>query len=285
MKRLRLAIQKSGRLSEESSRLIADCGIHVPPGKTRLRGEAFNFPIEVIFVRNDDIPGYVADGVADAGIVGENTILEKAPQLRIVQKLGFGQCRLAIAVPAGRPYASSSDLDGLDIATSHPVILQRFLDERGVTASIHYVSGSVEVTPGIGLADAICDLVSSGGTLVSNGLKEVEEVMQTEAVLVAGTSLDEDRNGILEDLSFRMNAVRRARDYKYILLNVPNSSIDRVIELLPGMKSPTVMPLAEEGWSSLHSVVREDDFWNVIEHLKGAGAQGVLVAPVEKMVL
>jgi ATP phosphoribosyltransferase len=285
MRRLRLAIQKSGRLSDESTRLIEECGIHIPPGKTRLRGEAINFPLEAIYVRNDDIPGYVSDGVADAGIVGENTLLEKADRLPVVQKLGFGHCRLSIAIPAGRPYSSPRDLEGVDIATSHPIILRKFLEDRGVAASIHYVSGSVEVTPGIGLADAICDIVSSGGTLVSNGLKEVEEVLRTEAVLVASPDLDDTARGILDDLSFRMTAVRNAQDYKYILLNVPDSSIDRVIQLLPGMKSPTIMPLAEKGWSSLHSVVREDDFWSIVEELKDAGAQGVLVAPVEKMVL
>ncbi len=283
--KLRLALQKSGRLSESSLRLIEECGIHFAHHDAKLRCPAHNFPLEILFLRDDDIPRYVADGVAEAGIVGENVVGEAEVEVAVLERLGFGQCRLSIAVPRSMEYGSLTDLQGRDIATSYPVLLQRHLTANGVEARIHEISGSAELAPSIGLADAVCDLVSTGSTLLSNGLREVETVITSEAVLIAGSSLPEATQSILERLRFRMKAVRRARSYKYILLNVPNDSIETVSQILPGMKSPTVMPLAIEGWSSVHSVVHEDEFWEVIDKLREAGAQGVLVSPVEKMVL
>lgn len=282
---LRLALQKTGRLSDSSLRLIEECGIHFANHDAKLRCPAHNFPLEILFLRDNDIPRYVADGVADAGIVGENVVAESEADVAVLEKLGFGQCRLSIAVPRAMEYNSLPDLQGRDIATSYPVLLGRHLSKHGVEARIHEISGSAELAPSIGLADAVCDLVSTGSTLLSNGLKEVETVITSEAALIAGPSLSESDQSVLEHLRFRINAVRRARRYKYILLNVPNDSVEKVSRILPGMKSPTVMPLAIEGWSSVHSVVHEDEFWEVIDKLREAGAQGVLVSPVEKMVL
>lgn len=285
MRPLRLALQKAGRLSEASVRLIEECGIHIDNHGATLKCAAENFPLEVYFLRDDDIPGYVDDGVADAGIVGENVVREKQRDLELLERLGFGQCRLAIAVPRDFDYSSASDLANLDIATSYPVLLQRFLDENGIEARIHEISGSTELAPNIGLADAICDLVSTGSTLLSNGLKEVETVMASEAVLVARRDLDADTRSVIEQLRFRIKAVGLASRYKYILLNVPNEAIETVTRILPGMKSPTIVPLADEGWSSVHSVVHEDEFWEVVDRLKEAGAEGLLVTAVEKMIL
>jgi ATP phosphoribosyltransferase len=281
---LRLAIQKSGRLNEESIKLIKECGIEFSNGGGTLKSAAFNFPIEFLFLRDDDIPGYVADGVADIGIVGENVAAEKGMKVNTLQKLGFSQCRLSIAVSKSFEYKSSKDINGLKIATSYPNILSDFLKKNGLSANIHEISGSVEIAPSIGLSDAICDLVSSGSTLISNGLKEAEVIFRSEAVLIAYPELTKDKKVILEDLLFRMSAVRNAKNTKYILLNAPNESIDKIISLLPGVNSPTIMPLARAGWSSLHSVVKENEFWHMIEKLKAAGAEGILVIPIEKII-
>ncbi len=283
---LTLSVQKTGRLSEETMRLLNDCGIHISNGgKDKLKSKAVNFPLEILYLRDDDIPECVADGIADAGIVGENIYAEKERPLVIEERLGFARCRLSIAVPRTMEYRSPQDLTGLNIATSYPNIMRRFLAEQKVDASIHEISGSVEIAPSIGLADVIFDIVSTGSTLLHNGLKEVETVMHSEAVMIVNEQLDADKRGILDKLQFRMQAVNRARKYKYILLNTPDDKIDQICDLLPGMKSPTVMPLAEKGWSSLHSVIEEDDFWQVIENLKKAGAQGILVVPIEKMIM
>ncbi|MFN6944802.1 MAG: ATP phosphoribosyltransferase [Cytophagaceae bacterium] len=281
---LRLAVQKSGRLSEDSLKLIKECGIDISNGGSSLRSLSTNFPIEVLYLRDDDIPGYVADGVADIGIVGENVLVEKSKNTEIVERLGFSKCRLSIGVPKAMDYKGVNDLDGKKIATSYPNILSSFLKENKVSASIHEISGSVEIAPGIGLSDAVCDIVSSGSTLISNGLKEAEVVFKSEALLIACPDLSDEKRVILDDLLFRMKAVRRARNTKYILLNAPNKSLDEIISLLPGVKSPTVMPLATEGWSSLHSVVNENDFWQIIEKLRKAGAEGILVLPIEKII-
>lgn len=282
---LKLAVQKSGRLHEDSMRLLKECGIGISNGANKLKTEAGNFPLEVYFLRDDDIPQYVEDGVADMGIVGENVVYEKNKAVTTVEKLGFGKCRLSIAVARGEQYGSVQTLNGKRIATSYPFLTEQYLKKNGVTADIHEISGSVEIAPGIGLADAICDLVSSGSTLLTNGLKEVETILQSEAILVRNNNLDETRLQLLNKLLFRIHAVKKAKNNKYILLNAPNDKLKEVIGLLPGMKSPTVLPLADEGWSSVHSVLSEDEFWDKIEQLKAAGAQGILVVPIEKMVL
>nr|WP_162051393.1 ATP phosphoribosyltransferase [Pontibacter pamirensis] len=282
---LRLAIQKSGRLSEDSLNLIRECGISFVNSSLKLKTESTNFPLEILYLRDDDIPGYVADGVADIGIVGENVLVEEGKQSLTVEKLGFSKCRLSLAVPKTMEYNSIQDLNGKNIATSYPNLLKAYLQEQGVEADIHTISGSVEIAPSIGLAEAICDIVSSGSTLISNGLKEVERVFKSEAALIANDDLSEEKREILDKLLFRIHAVQRARKKKYILLNAPNESLDEIRALLPSIKSPTILPLAEDGWSSLHSVVNEDDFWEIIEKIKAAGAQGILVIPIEKMII
>jgi ATP phosphoribosyltransferase len=282
---LKIAIQKSGRLYEDSIKLLTDCGIAVRNGKNELKSVADNFPLEVYFLRDDDIPQYVEDGVAHVGIVGENVLFEKNKTVDIVEELGFGKCRLSIAVRKTDNYGDVQFLQGKKIATSYPFLTQKFLQENGVDAEIHEISGSVELAPSIGLADAVCDLVSSGSTLFMNGLKEVEPILKSQAVLVKWKGLEEEQQRILNQLLFRIRAVRKAKNNKYVLLNAPNHSLDRIIALLPGMKSPTVLPLAEEGWSSVHSVLSEDEFWEKIEKLKDAGAQGILVVPIEKMII
>ncbi|TCZ69076.1 ATP phosphoribosyltransferase [Flaviaesturariibacter aridisoli] len=281
---LRIAIQKSGRLSEDSLKLLNDCGISVKSAGAKLRSQAENFPVEVYFLRDDDIPQYVQDGVADLGVVGENVLYEKCKDVEVVQKLGFGRCRLSLAVPRNSAYQSVASLEGRKIATSYPFLVESWLRQNRVDAEIHEISGSVEIAPGIGLADAVCDLVSSGSTLFMNGLQEVETILESEAVLVKKTELDEEKEKLLRKLLFRINSVQAARKNKYILLNAPNDALDEIFALLPGMKSPTVLPLAEEGWSSVHSVVPEAEFWDKIEALKYAGAQGILVVPIEKMI-
>ena len=282
---LTLAIQKSGRLSESTRALLRDCGIHFQNGNTpKLKSRATNFPLQVLFLRDDDIPECVADGVADAGIVGENICVEKEKPVRVLEKLGFARCRLSIAVPREFDYNSLQDLDGLNIATSYPVLLRRFLDRQNIPASIREISGSVEVVPGIGWADAIFDIVSTGSTLVSNGLKEVLTVMESEAVFITGTAPAPEKQALIDKLLFRIRAVRKAGAYKYILLNIPDSALEKITAILPGIKSPTVMPLALQGWSSVHTVIREDDFWDIIEELKAAGAEGILVLPIGKMI-
>ncbi len=283
--RLKLAIQKSGRLHDDSLNLLKDCGIDLKNGINKLKTEADNFPLEVFFLRDDDIPQYVEDSVADIGIVGENVIYEKNKKVTVSEKLGFGKCRLSVAVGRNEPYSGCQFLANKKIATTYPVLVEKFLKEQKVTAEIHEISGSVEIAPGIGLADAIVDLVSSGSTLFMNGLKEVETIMNSEAVLIRHPELGLNQQQILEKLLFRIRSVRKARHTKYILLNAPNGKLQEIISLLPGMKSPTVLPLAEPGWSSVHSVVNENDFWEIIEKLKEAGAQGILVVPIEKMIL
>lgn len=282
---LKIAIQKSGRLYEDSIKLLKECGIELNNGNKQLKTVAFNFPVEVYFLRDDDIPQYVFDGVADVGIVGENVLLETAKDIDMVYRLGFGRCRLSIAVPKTMEYNSISDLEGLKIATSYSSLLQNFLFENKINAEIHEISGSVEIAPGIGLADAICDLVSSGSTLFTNGLKEVEIILRSEAVLAVNKQLSEENKEILEKLLLRINAVKTARNNKYILLNAPNHKLKDITAILPGMKSPTVVPLAEDGWSSVQSVVNENIFWEVIEKLKALGAEGILVVPIEKMII
>ena len=280
---LKIAIQKSGRLYEDSIKLLKECGIDLNNGNKQLKTIASNFPIEVYFLRDDDIPQYVYDNVADIGIVGENVLLEKQKDINLVFRLGFSKCRLSIAVPKSAAYLSSADLNGLKIATSYPVILQNFLNKNSCNAEIHEISGSVEIAPGIGLAEAICDLVSSGSTLFTNGLKEVETILQSEAVLTSNKHLSEEKQQILEKLLVRIKAVKNAKNNKYILLNAPNHQLKNIAALLPGMKSPTIVPLAEEGWSSIQSVVKENDFWEVIEKLKSFEAEGIIVLPIEKM--
>ena len=281
---LKVAIQKSGRLNEKSLMLLKECGIRVSHGG-KLRAEAFNFPMEVLFLRDDDIPQYVADGVADVGIAGENVVAEKQKDVTITEHLGFGNCRLSLAVKREEEYRGINYLEGKRIATSYPNILKGFLDQNKVIAEIEEISGSVEIAPSIGLADAVCDLVSTGSTLLANGLKEVETVMNSQAVLIANSSLSQEKQALLNKLLFRIKAVRNAGQNKYILLNAPNDSIEKIKQLLPGMRSPSILPLVDVGWSSLHSVVKEDEFWEVIDQLKAAGAEGILVCPIEKMVL
>ncbi len=283
--KLKIAIQKSGRLFEDSLKLLKECGIEFNNGVNKLRSEALNFPVEVLFLRDDDIPQYVSDAVADIGIVGENVALEKDKDTRTVERLGFGKCRLSIAVPRTADYGSLTALEGKKIATSYPGLLGNYLAEQGVNAEIHEISGSVEIAPGIGLADAICDLVSSGSTLFLNGLKEAEVILKSEAVLIANPELGEEQKAILRRLLFRIQAVKKAKKNKYILMNAPDENLQAIINILPGMKSPTILPLAATGWSSLHSVVQEDDFWEIIESLKEQGAEGILVVPIEKMIV
>ena len=282
---LKLAIQKSGRLHDDSIRLLKECGIDVGNGMNKLRSEVANFPMEIFFLRDDDIPQYVEDAVADIGFVGENVVYEKEKRVEIVEKLGFGKCRLSIAVDKNDMYKDASFLEGKRIATSYPVLVKNFLREKGIHADTHEISGSVEIAPGIGLAHAICDLVSSGSTLFMNGLKEAEVILQSQAVLIKNYELSEDKTAILKRLLFRIQSVKKARNNKYILLNAPDEKLDEIVALLPGMKSPTVVPLAEKGWHSVHSVLSEDVFWDIIEQLKEKGAQGILVIPIEKMVL
>ena len=282
---LKIAIQRSGRLYEDSIKLLKECGIELNNGNKQLKTSAYNFPLEVYFLRDDDIPQYVYDGVADVGIVGENVLLEKGKDIELIYRLGFGRCRLSIAVPKNLQYNSIADLEGLKIATTYSSLLQTFLNEKKVTAEIHEIRGSVEIAPGIGLADAICDLVSSGSTLFTNGLKEVEVVLRSEAVLAINKQLPAEKKDILEKLMLRINAVKTAKNNKYILLNAPNNKLKEIASILPGMKSPTVVPLAEEGWSSVQSVVNENIFWEVIEKLKALGAEGILVVPIEKMIM
>ncbi len=282
---LKLAIQKSGRLHDDSMKLLKECGIDISNGVNKLKAEASNFPLEVFFLRDDDIPQYVEDGVADIGIVGENVLYEKKKKAAIVEKLGFGKCRLSIAVAKGEMYANAQYLQGKKIATSYPVIVQNFLVQNGINAEIHEISGSVEIAPGIGLAEAICDLVSSGSTLFMNGLKEVETILKSEAVLIKNNQLNNEQQQILDKLVFRIGAVKKAKNNKYVLLNAPNENLDKIIAVLPGIKSPTILPLADKNWSSIHTVLSENEFWDSIEQLKKLGAQGILVVPIEKMII
>jgi len=281
---LRIAIQKSGRLQEGSLALLKESGLSFSNGKDQLKTVVRNFPVEILFLRDDDIPQYVEDQVADVGIVGENVFVEKQRNNNLVKRLDFAKCRLSIAVPRAENYTGLNNLQGKNIATSYPVIVQKFLDEHNIRAGIHEISGSVEIAPGIGLADAICDIVSTGSNLLSNGLKEVEVVMQSEAILISSPQLSPEKQEIVERLLFRFDAVQSAKSNKYILLNCPNEAIEKITSVIPGMNSPTIMPLSKPGWSSLHSVVNENDFWEKIDLLKSFGAQGILVIPIEKMI-
>jgi len=283
--KLRIALQKKGRLFEDSLNLLKEAGINFNPGNGRLVASASKFPMEVLFLRDDDIPQTVSDGVADIGIVGENELEEKGFNLKSIKKLGFSKCRLSLAIPKEMEYTGLSWFEHKKIATSYPKILQRFFNEKNINAEIHEITGSVEIAPGIGLADAIFDIVSSGSTLVANHLKEVEKVMDSEAVLVSTNNLSSEKQALLGQMIFRINAVMASNSNKYILLNAPNDKIDKIVDILPGMKSPTVLPLAEKGWSSVHSVIKEDHFWEVIGKLKENGAQGILIVPIEKMIL
>jgi ATP phosphoribosyltransferase len=286
MMKLKIAIQKSGRLSEKSLQLLKECGIKLDNnGERKLKTEARNFPVEVLFLRDDDIPQYVEQGVADIGILGENEVWEKNKHVRVVEKLGFANCKLSLAIPKDENYTGLSWFNNKKVATSYPRILDKFFKEKKLNVEIEEIGGSVEIAPGIGLANAIFDIVSTGSTLLMNGLKEAEVVTKSEAVMIATQNMADDKLAILDKLLFRMKAVRNSSENKYILLNAPNESIDKIISILPGMKSPTVLPLADKGWSSVHSVVKEDEFWEIIEKLKNNGAQGILVIPIEKMVL
>ena len=285
MSRLKIAVQKSGRLNEDSLKLLKECGIKISNGYDQLRVEASNFPVEILFLRNSDIPQYLEDGVCDLAIIGENLVIEKEKKSEIVEKLGFSKCRVSLAIPKNEKWTGPEYFNGKKIATSYPNTLQAFLDQNNIKAEIHVISGSVEIAPNIGLADGICDIVSSGSTLFKNGLNEVQTILKSEAVLVKSVNLTGEKEEILEKLLFRIQSVQRAKYTKYVLMNVPNDKIEEVSNILPVLKSPTIMPLAEEGWSSLHSVIDEDAFWSVIDQLKEAGAEGILVVPISKMVL
>ena len=284
-KKLHIAVQKSGRLHDESLKLLNDCGISIDNGKDQLKAVARNFPIEIFYLRNGDIPQYLRDGVVDIAIIGENLLVEKGDDISIKEKLGFSKCRVSIAIPKEDIYKGIKSLTGKKIATSYPNTVKKFLAEKGIEAELHIINGSVEIAPNIGLSDAICDIISSGSTLFKNNLKEVEVLFKSEAVLASSINLDAEKNDILKKLQFRIQSVLKGRQSKYILMNVPNESIDKISSILPVLKSPTVLPLAEPGWSSLHSVVNEGKFWEVIDELKAAGAQDILVCTVEKMVL
>ncbi|MFA5302654.1 MAG: ATP phosphoribosyltransferase [Bacteroidales bacterium] len=285
MSKLKIAIQKNGRLHEDSLKLLKDCGIDVNNGRDQLKVAVDNFPLEILYLRNSDIPQYLEDGTADIAIVGENLLVEKQKKVVTVQKLGFSRCRVSLAVPKDVEDESPEYFNGKKIATSYPVTLQKFLVQNNIQAEIHTISGSVEIAPNIGLADGICDIVSSGSTLFKNGLKETHVILRSEAVLVKSLQLTKEQEGILEKLVFRIKSVLRAKKSKYILMNVPNNKIDAVSSILPVLKSPTVLPLKEEGWSSLHSVIDEDKFWEVIDHLKAAGAEGILIIQIDKIVV
>ncbi len=285
MSKLRIAIQKSGRLSDDSLKLLKDCSIKFPKGKNKLIAESTNFPAEILYLRDDDIPQYVENGIADVGILGQNVVEEVQKSVRIDKYLGFSKCRLSLAVPKEVDYQGVTYFNGKKIATSYPVLTEQYLAKYNVKADIEYISGSVEIAPSIGLASGICDLVSTGGTLLSNGLKEVEIILKSEAVVVSNPNLHGEKQALLNKLLFRIDATLKAKNFKYILLNAPNDKLDAIIDILPGMKSPTVLPLASGEWSSVHSVVNENDFWNVIDQLRENGAEGILVVPIEKMVL
>jgi len=285
MEKLKIAIQKSGRLNEDSIKVLKDCGISIDNGKDQLKASARNFPMEVLYLRNGDIPQYLKDGVVDIAIIGENVLKEKGSNITVEEKLGFSKCRVSLAVPKSSPYSEIKDLEGKRIATSYPNTLNAYLSDKGVQAELHIINGSVEIAPNIGLADAICDIVSSGSTLFKNNLKEVEVMLKSEAVLAVSPLIAGKQKELLNDLRFRIKSVLVARQSKYILMNAPNDKLGDIIKILPGMRSPTVLPLAEEGWSSVHTVINKDKFWEVINELKQAGAEGILVCPIEKMVL
>ncbi|WP_298318980.1 ATP phosphoribosyltransferase [uncultured Aquimarina sp.] len=285
MSKIKIAIQKSGRLNQDSVQILKDCGISIDNGKDQLKAATRNFPMEVMFLRNGDIPQYLRDGVVDIAIIGENVLVEKGKDIAIAERLNFSKCKVSLAVPKDVEYNSIKDLDGKRIATSYPNTVNEYLKEKGISADLHQISGSVEIAPNIGLADAICDIVSSGSTLFKNNLKEVEVMLTSEAVLAVSPGISNENKEILKKLQFRIQAVLKARASKYVLLNAPNDKIDRIVDILPGMRSPTVLPLAEKGWSSIHTVVEKNKFWDILDELKAEGAEGILVCPIEKMVL
>jgi len=285
MSNLRIAVQKSGRLNEDSMRILKDIGISIDNGKDQLKAAARNFPVEVFYLRNGDIPQYLRDGVVDAAIIGENVLIEKGKDLEFVERLGFSKCKVSIAVPKDSKANSLKDLEGKRIATSYPETVKKFLKQQNINAQLHTISGSVEIAPNIGLADGICDIVSSGSTLFKNGLKEIEVLLKSEAVLAVSPLISKERRDILNKIQFRIQSVLKGRDSKYILLNAPNNKLDAILNLLPGMRSPTVLPLAEKDWSSVHTVISKNQFWEIIDELKENGAEGILVCPIEKMVL
>ena len=285
MRRLKIAIQKSGRLKDDSLQLLKECGISLDGSANSLIIPSRNFPVDVLYLRNSDIPQYLEDGVADVAILGENTLIEAEKNITNELLLGFSKCRVSIAIPKGQTYCGKADLNGKKLATSYPNTVKAFLTQNSIDAEIHEISGSVEIAPNLGLADAICDIVSSGSTLFTNGLKEVEVLFSSEACLASSPILDQEGREILEKLLFRIRAVLEAKNKKYVLLNAPNEKIDEIISILPGMKSPSIIPLAEPGWSSLHSVIDESEFWEIIDQLRNAGAQGILIVPIEKMII
>ena len=284
MTKIRIAVQKSGRLNEDSLKILKDCGVSIDNGKDQLKATARNFPLEVFYLRNGDIPQYLRDGVVDIAILGENVLIEKGKDIDIAEKLNFSKCRVSLAVPKSVVYNSVKDFEGKRIATSYPNTVKDYFASKGVNADLHIINGSVEIAPNIGLADGICDIVSSGSTLFKNNLKEVEVILKSEAVLAVSPKISAERKEILDKLRFRIQSVLEARNNKYVLLNAPNEKLDDILSLLPGMRSPTVLPLAEKGWSSVHTVIQQGTFWEVIDELKQAGAEGILVCPIEKMV-
>ena len=285
MNKIKIAVQKSGRLNEDSLQILKDCGISIDNGKDQLKASASNFPLEVLYLRNGDIPQYLRDGVVDIAIIGENVLIEKGTDITIAERLGFSKCRVSLAVPKGTKYKGIKDLEGKRIATSYPNTVIQYFDKFGVKPDVHMISGSVEIAPNIGLADAICDIVSSGSTLFKNNLKEVEVMLTSEAVLAVSPKISKENQQILDKIQFRIQSVLKARSSKYILMNAPNDKVESIIKLLPGMRSPTVLPLAEKGWSSIHTVIEKNSFWEVIDELKANGAEGLLVIPIEKLVL
>lgn len=285
MSNLRIAVQKSGRLNEDSMNILKDIGISIDNGKDQLKASARDFPVEVFYLRNGDIPQYLRDGVVDAAIIGENVLIEKGNDLEFVERLGFSKCKVSIAVPKESEANSLKDLHGKRIATSYPETVKKFLKEQNIEAELHIINGSVEIAPNIGLADGICDIVSSGSTLFKNGLKEIEVLLKSEAVLAVSSQISEERRAILQKIQFRIQSVLKGRQSKYILLNAPNDKLEAILSVLPGMRSPTVLPLAEQGWSSVHTVISKNQFWEIIDELKAKGAEGILVCPIEKMVL
>lgn len=285
MEKIKIAIQKSGRLSEKSLELLEECGIKISNGSRKLKTEARNFPMEILFLRDDDIPHYVEKGVADIGILGENEVWEKDRDVKMVEKLGFGNCRLSLAIPKDEKYTGINYFDGKRVATSYPKILSKYFEEKGLDVEIEQLGGSVEITTGIGLADGIFDIVSTGSTLLMNGLKEAEAILKSEAVLISNKNLNKEKAELLDQLLFRISSYKNGQGKKYVLLNVPNEVIPDIIKLLPGMRSPSILPLADSGWSSVHSVINDEDFWDIIDELKRLGAEGILVIPIEKMIL
>lgn len=285
MSKLRIAIQKSGRLNEDSLRMIKDCGISIDNGKDQLKASARNFPLEVFYLRNGDIPQYLRDGVVDIAIIGENVLVEKGADINFVERLGFSKCKVSLAVPKGEAYTTMEYFNNKKIATSYPNTVRKYLVDKGINTDIHLINGSVEIAPNIGLADGICDIVSSGSTLFKNNLKEVEVLLTSEAVLAVSPQISSEAKVILDKLQFRIKSVLKGRNSKYVLLNAPDDKLEEIISVLPGMRSPTVLPLAQEGWSSVHSVISKNEFWEIIDELKEKGAEGILVCPIEKMVL